>query len=200
VSAGRFILGLGSGWNKPTFDAFDLPFDHLASRFDEALQIIVPLLREGRVDFEGTYYSARDCEIVPRGPSPNGPPILIAAQRPRMLRLAAEHADSWNRSSGYRTIPSTHTEFLAGMDEACAEVGRDPATLDLTVRLNVGFPNAGELPSVFEKMTAYRGVEEVAETLRAYQDLGAKLAFCEVYPFNEAALDELAEAVTVAGV
>ncbi len=51
VSGGRLILGLGAGWNQPEFDAFGIPFDHRAARFEEALQIITPLLREGRVDF-----------------------------------------------------------------------------------------------------------------------------------------------------
>src|SRR5687767_3709406 len=51
VSNGRVILGLGAGWHQPEFDAFGFPFDHLASRFEEALRIICPLLREGRVDF-----------------------------------------------------------------------------------------------------------------------------------------------------
>src|SRR5581483_9766972 len=58
VSGGRFILGLGAGWNKPSFDAFGMPFDHRFDRFEEALQIIVPLVRDGHVDFEGEYYSA----------------------------------------------------------------------------------------------------------------------------------------------
>lgn len=199
VSQGRFILGLGSGWNRPTFDAFGMPFDHLVSRFDEAMRIIAPLLREGRVDFAGEYYQAQDCEIIPRGPSPNGPPILIAAQRPRMLRLAARYADLWNRSSGYPTIPSSRTEFLAGMDEACAEVGRDPATLGLTVRLFIGFPDLGPMPPIFTEGTYIKGKEGAAEALRAYAELGASLAFCQIYPYTEAALEQLAEGVAMAG-
>src|SRR5438128_5534631 len=58
VSGGRLTLGLGAGWHKPEFDAFGFPFDHRVSRFDEAIGIITPLLREGRVDFAGTYYTA----------------------------------------------------------------------------------------------------------------------------------------------
>jgi alkanesulfonate monooxygenase SsuD/methylene tetrahydromethanopterin reductase-like flavin-dependent oxidoreductase (luciferase family) len=200
VSGGRFILGLGSGWNQPTFDAFGAPFDHLVSRLDEALQIIVPLLHEGHVDFEGSYYRARDCEITPRGPSPMGPPILIAAQRPRMLRLAARYADMWNRSSGYPEIPKTHEEYMAGMDEACAEVGRDPNTLANTVRMFIGFPEVGPLPPMFTEGTYIDGKQGAAKTLRAYADLGADLAFCQMYPLNEASLEQLAEAVEMAGV
>jgi alkanesulfonate monooxygenase SsuD/methylene tetrahydromethanopterin reductase-like flavin-dependent oxidoreductase (luciferase family) len=195
VSGGRFILGLGSGWNQPTFDAFGMPFDHRVDRLEEALQIIVPLLREGHVDFEGRHYVARDCEIVPRGPSPNGPPILIAAQRPRMLRLAARYADLWNRSTGFPAVPASRTEYLAGMDEACAEVGRDLDTLGLTIRMFIGFPEAGEMPSMFTEGSYIKGKEGAAEMLRGYAALGASLAFCQMYPCNEAALEQLAEGV-----
>ena len=58
VSNGRFILGLGAGWNQPEYDAFGIPFDHLVDRFEEALQIIRPLLKEGRVDFQGEVLSS----------------------------------------------------------------------------------------------------------------------------------------------
>src|SRR5919202_5050441 len=96
VSDGRLILGLGAGWHQPEYDAFGYPFDHLAGRFEEALGIIVPLLREGEVDFVGRYYTARECVLRPRGPRPAGPPIWIGACGPRMVRLAARYADVFN--------------------------------------------------------------------------------------------------------
>src|SRR5881227_1304251 len=89
ISGGRLIIGLGAGWDGPENRAFDIKSDHRVDRFEEALQILVPLLRTGRVDFAGTYYQARDCELRPRGPRIGGPPILIGARGPRMLRLAA---------------------------------------------------------------------------------------------------------------
>ena len=96
VSAGRLILGLGAGWHEPEFRAFGYPFDHLASRFEDALRIIAPLVRGDAVDFQGAFERAVDCVSLPRGPRPEGPPILIGASRPRMLRLTAELADAWN--------------------------------------------------------------------------------------------------------
>src|SRR5919106_3750171 len=95
VSGGRLVLGVGCGWHEPEFDAFDYPFDHRVSRFEEALEVILPLLREGRVSFDGRYHRA-DAELSPRGPRNGGPPILIAGKQPRMLRLVARHADQWN--------------------------------------------------------------------------------------------------------
>jgi alkanesulfonate monooxygenase SsuD/methylene tetrahydromethanopterin reductase-like flavin-dependent oxidoreductase (luciferase family) len=70
ISGGRLILGLGAGWHEPEFRAYGFPFDHRIDRFEEALAVIVPLLRDGQVDFTGTYVSARDCELRPRGPKP----------------------------------------------------------------------------------------------------------------------------------
>ena len=89
ISGGRLTLGLGAGWHDQEYRAFGFPLDHRVSRFEEALQIIVPLLRSGAVDFQGTYYTAVHCELAPRGPRPQGPPILIGAKQPRMLRLTA---------------------------------------------------------------------------------------------------------------
>ena len=95
VSGGRLVLGLGCGWHEPEFEAFDFPFDHRVGRFEEALEIILPLLREGRVRFDGRWHRA-NAELPPRGPRPASMPILIAGKGPRMLRLVARHADRWN--------------------------------------------------------------------------------------------------------
>ena len=96
VSGGRLILGVGAGWNEPEYAAFGLPFDHRVDRFEEALQILKPLLQEGHVDFAGQYYHARNCDDVPRGPRQAGPPLLVGSEGPRMLKLTAQYADLWN--------------------------------------------------------------------------------------------------------
>lgn len=71
VSGGRLILGLGSGWHRPEFDAFGIPFDHRVDRFEEALRIILPLLRTGRLArFEGRYHRVEDAELRPAGVRP----------------------------------------------------------------------------------------------------------------------------------
>ena len=122
ISAGRFTLGLGAGWNQPEFDAFGFPFDHRVDRFEEALEIIVPLVRQGRVDMTGTYHRAPDCVDLPRGPRPNGLPIMIGAFGPRMRRLTAQYADLINTG-----VDLEHpAEQRAALDAACAEWGRGP--------------------------------------------------------------------------
>ena len=96
ISGGRFVLGLGAGWNETEFRAFGYPYDHRIDRFEEAFTIIRTLLREGAIDFDGRWYQARDCELLPRGPRPAGPPLMIGSIGPRMLRATMAHADSWN--------------------------------------------------------------------------------------------------------
>ena len=65
-------------------------------RIDKALQIIRPLLARGGSTSKATTTRAKDCEITPQGPRPQGPPLLLGAFRPRMLQLAARYADQWN--------------------------------------------------------------------------------------------------------
>src|SRR5215469_3077529 len=142
LSEGRFILGLGAGWHEPEYTAFGYPFDHRAARFEEALQIIAPLLREGQVDFQGQYYSARDCFLRPRGPSPKGPPIWIGAWKPRMLHLAARYADGFN--TVWHERPAGAVPYLDAFRQACTEVGRDPASVELTVGTFADLFTSGE--------------------------------------------------------
>ena len=139
ISGGRFILGLGAGWHKPEYDAFGFPYDHRVSRFEEALAIIHSLLRTGQVDFDGTYYSARDCELRPRGPRPEGPPILIGSSSPRMMNLMATYADFWNKDR--MNDVDQLLEVEARVDAACVEAGRDPATLGRVVGIQVDLLN-----------------------------------------------------------
>lgn len=190
VSGGRFTLGLGAGWNETEFRALGLPYDHRVDRFEEALQIIVPLLREGHVDFRGRYYEAPDYELVLRGPRPNGPPVMVGASGPRMLRLAARYADSIN--TGYP--PHDHAKERAALDAACAEVGRDPATLPVTVPVWVAFPDLGRVPNHMHEST-FPSVEAVADLFRAYEQAGVAHIMVDLQPNITAALARLSEAL-----
>ena len=85
ISGGRLILGLGAGWNETEYRAFGFSYDNRVSRFEEAFTIIRTLLRDGAIDFDGRFYQARDCELVPRGPRPSGPPLMVGSIGERML-------------------------------------------------------------------------------------------------------------------
>ncbi len=96
ISRGRLILGLGAGWNRREFDAFGFPYDRRVSRFEEALAIIAPLLREGRTTFHGQFYDADDCVLDPRPVREGGPPIMLGSNSPRMLSIGLPVVDCWN--------------------------------------------------------------------------------------------------------
>jgi alkanesulfonate monooxygenase SsuD/methylene tetrahydromethanopterin reductase-like flavin-dependent oxidoreductase (luciferase family) len=169
VSSGRLLLGLGAGWHEPEYTAFGYPFDHLAGRFEEALQIIVSLLKGETVTFHGTYYNVDDAELRPRGPRPGGPPIWIGAKGPRMLRLVARYADAYN--SVWHSDVSQSVGRFANMDAACREAGRDPSTLMRTSGSNVLVPDAGDAPDA--PASAMTGsAQEIAEKIWAFRTEG----------------------------
>ncbi len=195
VSAGRLILGLGAGWHEPEFRAFGYPFDHLASRFEDALRIIAPLLRTGSVNYQGTYEQANDGVSSPRGPRPSGPPILIGASRPRMLRLTAEVADAWNTCWLGRA--SELPERLAPMHAACAEVGRDPESLELTVGQIVTFPGLAEeedFPGGTERFS-FGAPEELAAEWSNFEAQGVRHLIAWPTPYDSQCLERVTAAL-----
>jgi probable F420-dependent oxidoreductase len=169
IAGGRLILGLGAGWVEQEYHMLGLPYDHRVSRFEEALQIVHGLLRDGQVDFAGRYYSARECELRPRGPRPQGPPILIGSSSPRMLDLAARYADSWNTFFGTTgNSPAGIAPLRAKVDAACAAAGREPATLGRTAAVFVPFDLPGAVGHPNIAAPVHRSPEEIAAELRAY--------------------------------
>ena len=153
ISGGRFILGLGAGWQKDEYDQFGLPFEPRVTRFEEALTIIHGLLKDGKIDFQGTYSQANSAVNLPRAASGPETPILVGSTGDRMLGLLAKYGDAWNTGWG------ADTEGLkakaAKLDAACNAIGRDPHSVVRTVTIAVaadGF--AGDPKSVLQGSTA----------------------------------------------
>ncbi len=194
ISHGRLILGVGAGWNEPEYQAFGLPFDHRVDRFEEALKILRPLMREGHVDFAGHYYQARNCEIVPRGPRPEGPPLMVGSEGgPRMLKLTAQYADLWN--TGYMGKPETLAERRAKIEAACREIGRDPATLGITALIGLWFPDLQAKKPKFFDNPLTGTVQEIAAAIRRYAELGVRHIMFQCEPYISEAVQQLTEAL-----
>ncbi len=177
ISDGRLILGLGAGWNETEFRAFGIPFDHRVDRFEEALTIIRTLLQEGAIDFDGRFYQARDCELLPRGPRPTGPPLMIGSNGPRMLRIAVPHVQAWN--SWFADIGNSPDGVAAlrdVVDAACQDMGRDPAAIERTVAVLVKLPGGtGRVQGSYAEAqpTPLEGSPAaMADVLRAYARAG----------------------------
>ncbi|HEY6737750.1 MAG TPA: LLM class flavin-dependent oxidoreductase [Actinopolymorphaceae bacterium] len=184
LSGNRLVLGLGAGWHRPEFDAFGLPFDHRVGRFDEAMQIITGMLRNGRATLDGRFHTV-DNAVVRERPGRVPPTILVAAKRPRMLELTARDADVWNLAwygrpdDGFRTA---NAELTA----ACEKIGRDPATLQRTAGVLIGHDGIERaLPAE---------VSAVADALAAWRDEGVDEVICSPSPCTLDALDLIAEA------
>lgn len=166
ISNGRFILGLGAGWHQPEYDAFGFPWDHRVSRFEESIQIMRQMLREGTANVEGKFFQARDAINRPHGPRPGGAPILVGSSGDRMLGIIARHADAWN--TVWHTDPAKAGELMAKVDAACEAEGRDPKTLIRTAGGNIAMGESlGVRPSSFEGSIA-----EKAAHLDAFRQLG----------------------------
>jgi alkanesulfonate monooxygenase SsuD/methylene tetrahydromethanopterin reductase-like flavin-dependent oxidoreductase (luciferase family) len=181
ISGGRLLLGLGAGVpdRDASWRAFGYPADHAAGRFGEAVEIVARLLREGRLDFRGRYYQVRDCELRPRGPRPGGPPLWIGARGPRMLRLAAKWADVFNLQAPL-TDPAQVAEPFARVDEACRELGRDPAALPRTGYAVVSFAGPDADRSGYRAVAVTGTSEEIAGRLHAFRAAGLRHLACIV--------------------
>jgi alkanesulfonate monooxygenase SsuD/methylene tetrahydromethanopterin reductase-like flavin-dependent oxidoreductase (luciferase family) len=137
ISAGRLTLGIGTGWHEDEHRRYGIPLPPPAERVDrleEAVRIAHLLMGQERSSFAGRYYQLDDARLEPRPVQSPRIPILIAAHRPRMLRIAARYADQWDT---FATLPGTATDGMTddpaarirALDAACREVGRDPSEI-----------------------------------------------------------------------
>jgi alkanesulfonate monooxygenase SsuD/methylene tetrahydromethanopterin reductase-like flavin-dependent oxidoreductase (luciferase family) len=197
VSGGRLILGIGTGWHDPEFEAFGYPTDHKVGRFQEAASIITALIREGRADLDGTYVTVRDAVLRP--PARTDLPILIAAKKPRMLELTARHADAWNLA--WFGMPDERLARVRGeLMAACRAVGRDPSTLAITVGIVVRYPEArnvvGEAATAEDPGPGLSGTPDaIAAGLRAHADAGADHLITVLEPCTPETVALFAQAV-----
>ena len=201
ISGGRLILGLGAGWNEAEYRAFGFPFDHRVERFEEAFTIIRGLLRDGEVDFVGRYHQARECVLLPPPAQKGGPPIMVGTTGPRMLRLTAQHADAWNAwFTWFGNRPEGIAALRQKVDAACAEAGRDPATLMRTaavlVQLEQGKVARRGGPQ--EQSPPLRGsAEELADQLRAFAAEGISHVQLVVDPITVRSIERLAPVLQI---
>jgi alkanesulfonate monooxygenase SsuD/methylene tetrahydromethanopterin reductase-like flavin-dependent oxidoreductase (luciferase family) len=202
ISGGRFVLGLGAGWNETEFRAYGFPFDHRIDRFEEAYTIIRGLLQDGAVDFAGRFYEARDCELLPRGPRPGGPPLLMGSNGPRMLRLTMSSAHAWNSwFSNFGNRPEGIGPLRDVVDEACRDVGRDPSEIARTVAVMVRLPGGtGRIQGSYADEAPPPPIEgsaaEIADGLRGFADEGIEHVQLVLDPITLDSIRTVAGALT----
>lgn len=130
LAGGRFLLGVGAGWNEPEHQAFGFelpPLKARMDRFEEALEVITRLWTGEKVSFDGEYYQLRDAQMRPTPTRPGRVPLVIGGSgERRVLRLVAQYADEWNVVS---VDKETYKRKVEVLERHCAAVGRDPATI-----------------------------------------------------------------------
>ena len=197
VSGGRIILGLGAGWNESEYAAFGFPYDHRVSRFEEAFTIIRRLLRGEEFDFRGNFYSLDDCLIVPPGPRPDGPPLMIGSAGERMLDITMPYAQSWNAwYAWFGNRPENLAPWMKKVDDACLRVGRDGATVERTCAVYVGLTggtgrNVGATTE--EDVPPLKGsTTQLAAAMRQYAAAGINHVQLVLDPITVEAIEEFA--------
>jgi alkanesulfonate monooxygenase SsuD/methylene tetrahydromethanopterin reductase-like flavin-dependent oxidoreductase (luciferase family) len=137
VSQGRFVLGLGAGWNRVEFEAFGIPFDLRTARFAEAFTIIRKLVAGERVTFQGSHHRLEDAVLLP--PPARPIPLMVGSQGPRTLSATLPYVETWN--TWHAWYGNTVEGFAALSATIEAEVRRSACVL-VTVE-----GGAGERPS-----------------------------------------------------
>lgn len=198
ISDGRLVLGLGAGWNDTEFAALGAPFDHRVSRFEESFTIVRTLLRDGEIDFDGRWFTARDAVLRPRPARVGGPPLLIGSNGDRMLAATIPFVDAWN--SWYAdtgNAPHGVAALRQKVDAAAREAHRDPAEIERTVAVLV------QLPGGTGRISADEGArpavvplsgppEALAAELRAYARAGIGHVQLVIDPITAASIEALA--------
>jgi alkanesulfonate monooxygenase SsuD/methylene tetrahydromethanopterin reductase-like flavin-dependent oxidoreductase (luciferase family) len=192
ISGGRFVFGLGAGHEWPgQAHAFGLPEDKIFARFEEALEIIVPLIREGHAEFEGSFHAARDLPQVPRGPRPGKMPLMLGGNGPRGQRLAVRYADIYSCYVEERASADEVAPRIASVEAICAELGRDPGSIGRSVGVWARpLEPAGVRPSALSG-----SAEEIADGVRSFRDAGFTQVELMYLPGTVEALDALAPVV-----
>jgi F420-dependent oxidoreductase-like protein len=178
ISGGRFVLGLGAGWQENEHLAYgiELPSvrDRLA-RFEEACTMVRSLLDEDRTTFDGHFYRLRDAPNDPK-PVQRRLPLLVGGGGEKVvLRIAAKHGSEWN-TWGLPDIMKHKSQVL---DRHCDEVGRDPEdiwrsaqALFLVDRPGEDFANRRAQLEATQLPVIAGSASEVQESIGAYQDAG----------------------------
>ena len=195
IAGGRFIFGIGSGSGDREAESFGYPKDHVYSRFAEALDILLPLLSNGTVEHRGTFYQAVDLELRPRGPRPGKIPLMIGGHGPKMMRLAAQHADIWSAYATESSHPKALIPLIDEFERACEEVGRDPSSIgrSMGVFVEPTEVSGGAAAGLGEPIRG--SAQKIAEEITELAALGVTQVEIWPWPFTLAAVEALAPVV-----
>ena len=193
VSGGRFVLGLGAGWNEPEFRAFGFPFDKTVSRFAESFEIVRRLLAGEHVTFEGEFQSVYDAVLLP--PPTRTVPMMIGSNGARVLGIALPYVDAWNTwFTSYGNTAEGFAGLRGDVDGASVRAGRDPAELthSACVLVKVG-DGGGERPHDVPPIA----MNDLVTHLGVLGEAGADEAILVLDPIDETSIRRMGEALAL---
>ncbi len=158
LSAGRTIFGVGAGWLSEEFAALGVPFHGRGRRCNEALELVQRCWTDASVTFSGSCYAVKRLACEPKPLQKPRPPIWIGGHTPAAFRRVARYGDAWHGGGP----PELCARAMEQVREAATKLGRDPATIELTIR-------DGELLDVSTRAAC----DATVERLRPYVALGA---------------------------
>jgi F420-dependent oxidoreductase-like protein len=181
VSNGRFILGLGAGWQELESNAYGLPLGTLKERmdrFEEGVEVVLSLLTRQETTFHGTYYRLENARCEPKGPQVPPPLVIGGSGKRRTLRVVARYAQMWD---SLFVDPAEWPALHQVLVEHCEEIGRDPA--EITTMAHVRLPDGAN-------------TNELADKAAAYGDAGVDVVvFSMTAPYRASSLEPLAAAL-----
>jgi len=193
LSGGRIVLGLGAGWNESEFRAFGIPYDHRASRFEEAFEIVTRLIRGERVSFRGRYHIAEDAVLLPAPERRIS--VMVGSTGERVLRAALPHADVWN--TWFDWYGNTADGFASGnafIDRILADVGRPRNEVKRSACALVVLDRDATDRPIDPGIVPLAGtVERIAGSVQEIVDAGADEVIFIASPINERSVRTLAE-------
>lgn len=174
LSNGRFVLGLGAGWQINEHAAYGIELEvsgTRVSRFEESIQIIKSLLTKDHTTFKGKFYEFTDAPCEPK-PVQSPLPIAVGTGSPRMLKITARHASDWNTWGAPELAAERHANFT----RACESVGSDASTKHTSVQAMFFLDgNAAELTgSPMASRSIAGSNEQIIDALGQYAATGFK--------------------------
>lgn len=197
IAGGRFIFGLGAGHAGPQGKAFGYPPDHVVSRYEEALQIIIPLIRDGKATFDGQYHSAFEQDNTPRGRRGAALPIMLAGHGPRTIGLAVRYGDIWSAFATESSLPEAFADMVELVDRTCEDQGRDPTSLGRSIGVFVELTEAEFAEEIGLGVPLRGSPAQVAEHVHRFGEMGVTMLELIPGPFNEESMEKLAELVEI---
>jgi probable F420-dependent oxidoreductase len=199
ISGGRFVLGVGAGWNRTEFEAFGIPYDRRVERFEEAFGIVRRLLSGERVTLEGRHWRTSDAVLLPT--PARRLPLMIGSTGERVLEIALPHVDAWN--TWFDATGNTAEGFAAAsaaVSGIARRVGRDPATIERSAcALVVLDASAGERTVPADVRPVDGAPEAVARHLHELAEAGADEAILVADPITERSIRSLGAALALLG-